>query len=85
MVATLRQTKAELSRMVRLATRGEEIVITVRGVPVAKLTGIPRAPSERTRKKWLSELNALRERSSGGRYGLTAEQILAEDRAEDDA
>jgi len=66
--------------MVRLAAGGEEVLITVRGQPVAKLSGLPKAPTQKEKLKWLADLRKLRESCSTGKTGMTTEQILNEDR-----
>src|SRR5437868_12856893 len=82
MTATLRETKAKLSEMVRLASQGEEIVITVHGKQMAKLVGLPKQEKKLDKKKWLAELAHLRKQTWTGRYGITAQQIQDEDRAD---
>src|SRR5213592_1087173 len=82
MTATLRETKAKLSEMVRLASQGEEVVITVHGKEVAKLVGLPKRAKKLDKKKWLAELARLRKQTWTGRYGITAQQIQDEDRAD---
>jgi prevent-host-death family protein len=42
MIATLRETKAKLSEMVKRAAGGEDVLITVHGKKVAKLVGLPK-------------------------------------------
>ncbi len=81
MKATVEKTQAELPRLLALASQGEEVVITVEGQAVAKLTAVPRpkrTPQEI--EQWLAELDQLRGRTSSGRVWLTVEQILEEDR-----
>jgi prevent-host-death family protein len=80
MTATLRETKAKLSEMVRLAANGEEVVITVHGKEVAKLVGLPKQPKKFNKKKWLAELAELRRKYSTGRCSRTAEEIVSEGR-----
>ena len=82
MTASLRETKAKLSQMVRLASQGEEVVITVHGKQVAKLVGLPNRPRKIDKKKWLAKLARLRKQTWTGRYGITAQQIQDEDRAD---
>ena len=57
MVASLRDAKARLSELVQKAANGEEVVITVRGEPIVKLSPI-RAKETNTgdRKAWAEEL-----------------------------
>lgn len=82
MTATLRETKAKLSEMVKRASQGEEVVITVHGKEVAKLVRIPLQEQRGDREKWLKRLAALRKKTWTGRYGKTAQEIQDEDRAD---
>jgi prevent-host-death family protein len=82
MTATLRETKAKLSEMVRLASQGEEVIITVHGKQMAKLVPVPRRTKKLDKKKWLAELARLRRKYSTGRVTMTAQQIQDENRAE---
>jgi prevent-host-death family protein len=82
MTATLRETKAKLSQLVRLASQGEEVVITVHGKQMAKLVGLPKQPNKFDKKKWLAELAELRRRTGTGRVGMTAQEIQDELRAD---
>ena len=77
MTTTLREAKAKLSEMVKLASRGQEIVITVHGKETAKLVAVPKR-----NKKFNKELDKLREKNWTGRYGRSIEEILEEDRAD---
>jgi prevent-host-death family protein len=82
MTATLREAKAKLSQLVKAASRGEEVVITVHGKATAKLVAAPRQSSKIGKQKWLKRLEQLREQSWTGRYGKTAQEIQDEDRAD---
>jgi antitoxin (DNA-binding transcriptional repressor) of toxin-antitoxin stability system len=82
MTATLEQVETELARLIALAQRGEEIVITSQGRAIARLSGIPSVTRPRDRKAWLAKLAGLRERLTTGKAGPTVEQILDEDRGE---
>jgi prevent-host-death family protein len=82
MTATLRETKAKLSQMVRLASQGEEVIITVHGKQMAKLVAVPHRTKKLDKKKWLAELAQLRRKYSTGRVTMTAQQIQDENRAE---
>ena len=82
MIATLQEAKAKLSQMVKLAASGEEIFITVHGKQMAKLVGLPEAAKKLDKKKWLAELAELRRKTWTGRYGITAQEIQDEDRAD---
>lgn len=82
MTATLRETKAKLSEMVKRASQGEEVVITVHGKEMARLVGLPKRPKKLDKKKWLAELAELRKKTWTGRYGITAQEIQDEDRSD---
>lgn len=58
MITNLREAKSSLSKLVRLAAEGEEIVITVRGQPMARLIGAGSDSAKSvSREKWASELS----------------------------
>ena len=40
MIATVEQTQADLTRILKLASEGEEVVITRGGEPIAKITSL---------------------------------------------
>jgi prevent-host-death family protein len=82
MTTTLREAKARLSEMVKRASRGEEVVITVHGKKTAKLVAVLKHRKNIDKEKWLRELDLLREENWTGRYGKTAQQIQDEDRAD---
>jgi len=84
MTATLRESQADLQRLVEMASRGEEVVITVDGKPKAKLTAVGAAfPANASDVlAWAQKLEELRRKYATGKTGLTAEQIVAEGRAE---
>ena len=82
MIATLRQTKAKLSEMVKLASQGEEVVITVHGKEMAKLVGLPKRAKKLDKKKWLAKLARLRRKTGTGIVGITAQEIQDKDRAD---
>ncbi|HET9419017.1 MAG TPA: type II toxin-antitoxin system Phd/YefM family antitoxin [Chthoniobacterales bacterium] len=82
MTTTLREAKAKLSQLVKAASRGEEVVITVHGKETAKLVGMPNNQRRIDRERWLKRLERLRARNWTGRYGKTAQEIQDEDRAE---
>jgi prevent-host-death family protein len=77
MIKTLRESKAKLSELVERASKGEDVLITVRGTIKARLTRAGPAPSS-DRKAWLRQLQALRKRYSTGRQGTSSEQIFEE-------
>jgi len=67
MVTNLRDAKSRFSELVRLAAEGEEVLITVRGEPMAKLTGVgtDKKHSE-DRAEWIDELTAAAAREGAG-------------------
>ena len=68
MIKTLRESKATLSALVERASRGEEVVITVRGKPKARLCPIAGGRHDpRAHRTWANELRELREQYSTGK------------------
>lgn len=87
MTTTLSQSQADLPRLVELASQGEDVLITVEGRPKARMTRAvepvqPRRLSRQELELWLTDLARLRQSSSTGKPGITAEQILQEDRTD---
>jgi prevent-host-death family protein len=80
MVITLRESKAKLSHLVDMASRGEEVLITVRGKVKARLTKAGDAVGVEGRRRWVRELREMQASIAGPSSGPTIEQILAEDR-----
>lgn len=81
MIKSLRDSKAHLSEYVDRASQGEEIVITVRGKPKARLVPI-QLPSEDEKQAWGSRLREARTASSTKRRSSSREILndLREDR-----
>jgi prevent-host-death family protein len=75
MIATLRETKTKLSEMVLRAAGGEEILITVRGKPKARLTGVGTGPGP-DMASWPAELKALHKRCGTGSKGAGSREII---------
>ena len=83
MVMTLRESKAKLSHLVDLASRGEEVLITVRGRVKARLTRAEGPVARTDRRRWVAGLREFQKSIAGSDTPrLTVEQILAEDRAD---
>jgi len=84
MTTTLRESQADLQRLVELASQGEEVVITVDGKPKAKLTSAATSSPAKSpdMASWVKDLEDLRRKYSTGKSGPTVDQILAEDRVE---
>ena len=83
MVKTLRESKAKLSELVATASRGEDVLITVRGTVKARLTKVEASPAGFDGRAWVGELRTLQEATKRRRKPkLTIERILAEHRAD---
>ena len=83
MVKTLRESKAKLSELVERASRGEDVLITVRGTVKARLTKVEASPAGFDGRAWVRELRALQEAVAGRKKPKSAiERILAENRAD---
>lgn len=68
------EAKTHLSALLEAVAAGEEIVITRRGTPVARLVP-PEGASEARRRAALARIEALRTQMTG--RGWTASEILA--------
>jgi prevent-host-death family protein len=82
MLKTLRESKAKLSELVELASRGEDVLISVRGKVKARLTKVEKPRKDRDAAQWVRELRALHRAQSTGKSGASIEQILEDSRAD---
>jgi prevent-host-death family protein len=83
MITNLREAKSNLSELVRRAANGEEIVITVRGRPTARLTRVVATEGEsHEREAWAAELSAAAEAARVGPRKATSQQFWDELRGE---
>ena len=75
MIRTLKESKATLSALVERASRGEEVVITVRGVPKARLCPITDSPSGNSQERhgWGQRLGEIRAEYSVGTHDSSSE------------
>jgi len=64
MVTNLREAKSRFSELVKLAAEGEDILITVRGEPMARLIGVGSREPRGDRKDWIAELTKAAELES---------------------
>lgn len=64
MIMNLKGSKAKLSMLVERAAAGEEVVITVRGKPRAKLTGLGLMLDPGPDQRWSEELRVLQKKYS---------------------
>jgi prevent-host-death family protein len=82
MNATVEQLESEWRRLIETARRGEEVVLTSHGKPVARLTGVPQPPLAQDRHRWLAELANLRQSVATDKTTPTTDQILDDLRSE---
>jgi prevent-host-death family protein len=83
MVTTLRESKAKLSELVERASRGEDVLITVRGTVKARLTKVEASPAGFDGRAWVRKLRTLQEAVKRRKKPkLAIERILAEHRAD---
>ena len=76
MITNLREAKSNLSQLVQLAADGEDIVITVRGQPTARLTCVvPKETHAHERESWVAELTATAEAARVGPRKATSQQF----------
>ncbi len=75
MISNLRESKAKLSELVDLAASGEDVLITVRGKPKARLTGVKQLPKD-DRAAWIKKLRALHKCYAPKKPGTPIEEIL---------
>jgi len=84
MITNLSEAKGNLSQLVHRPTDGEEIVITVRGQPMARLMSVaPKSGHVVDRQEWADELSAAAKGARVGPRKATTQQVwddLREDR-----
>jgi len=84
MIAQLREAKEHLSDLVKRAAGGEEIIITVRGQPMARLSSAqPIASQQQAHTSFADELDLLAASVRTGKVVATPQSIwddLREDR-----
>ena len=77
MITSLRETKTRLSELISLAEKGEDILITVRGKPKARLTAVAAQPSLDT-LAWKKELLKIQKRSVSRKTATPTHKIINE-------
>jgi prevent-host-death family protein len=78
-ITTLREGKAKLSELVERASRGEDVLITVRGKVKARLTKAGADEGANTHAKWVQELREFQRSIPTRRTpGSSVEEILEE-------
>ena len=80
MIKSLRESKAKLSELVEQASRGEDVLITVRGKVKARLTSAVTQTGQADMQRWASELERFHTSAATQNYKLPTETILNEDR-----
>jgi prevent-host-death family protein len=78
MIRTLRESKAKLSELVDLASKGQEVLITVRGKVRARLTAVESGQSSEKRDAWVRELLRLQKAYGKRTRKIRSEDILAD-------
>jgi prevent-host-death family protein len=82
MIRSLRDSKAHLSELVEQASRGEDVLITVRGKVRARLTQAVAPETGPDIAQWRKEVNRVTKKYQTQRKGTATERIL-EDLRED--
>lgn len=77
MIKTLRESKAKLSELVDAASRGEDVLITVRGKVKARLTRATSSNASSDRIHWVRELHKLQKATSRVTSRISVEEILS--------
>ncbi len=80
MIKTLRESKAKLSELVDLASRGQDVLISVRGRVKARLTRANSPAGALERTGWVRKLEKLQKACRGSAARPTADEILAQQR-----
>lgn len=78
MIASIREARAKLSKLVESAANGEEVILTSHGTPRAKLVALPQRGGERLDLKRIRRL--ARMGRTARRRGPDATEIVSEDR-----
>lgn len=82
MVTNLRDAKSRFSELVKLAADGEDVLITVRGEPMVKLTRAGAGASFQDREAWVDELTEAAAREQAGAPVATTQASWDEMRAD---
>ncbi|HEV8130764.1 MAG TPA: type II toxin-antitoxin system prevent-host-death family antitoxin [Acidobacteriota bacterium] len=78
MIKTLKESKAKLSELVDLASRGEDVLISVRGRVKVRLTRAAADMGASDRTRWVRELRRLQKSWRRAVTHPTVEEILSQ-------
>ena len=79
MIRSLRESKATLSELVERASRGEDVLITLREKVKARLTRAAPPAGAAEMQRWADELRDLHRGVATGTHRLLNETVLSED------
>lgn len=82
MVTNLRDAKSRFSELVKLTADGEDVLITVRGEPMVKLTSVVVGHRAEDRAAWIDELAEAAAKEALGDPVATAQAYWDESRAD---
>lgn len=83
MIKSIGEVENSLGELVQLAAKGTEIVITVEGQPMARLSGIGSGSKDSvSREQWAADLAAAAENARAGQPVSTTQQFWDETRAD---
>ena len=78
MIRNLRESKAKLSELVEAASRGEDVLISVRGKVKARLTAAGGPAASPVGEVWARELRVIQRAYTGKISRTRTEKILSE-------
>ena len=82
MVTNLRDAKSRFSELVKLTADGEDVLITVRGEPMVKLTSVVVGHRAEDRAAWIDELAEAAAKEALGDPVATTQAYWDESRAD---
>jgi prevent-host-death family protein len=77
MIASVRESKARLSELLERAVAGEDVVITVRGKPTARLVAVHPEAKQPDRSQWIAELRGFHRNQPQHRNKTPAEELVS--------
>lgn len=82
MIVNLKSAKAHLSRLVETASKGEEIWLTVRGKPKARLCPLAEKPTPTDTEAWVHSLSDARAKYGRQRNPAPSQELWDDVRGE---